>query len=95
VLIDAAEQGSAFGIQGFQPGVLLPQLLCFFLDLLAVVPHPQDLALELFHPLLVLNPALLELLHPALIELLHPALLVTGILTPIEQRQELSPPRPR
>jgi len=87
VLIDAAEQGSAFGIQGFQPGVLLPQLLCFFLDLLAVVPHPQDLALELFHPLLVLNPALLELLHPAL--------LVTGILTPIEQRQELSPPRPR
>jgi hypothetical protein len=86
VLIDAAEQGSAFGIQGFQPGLLLPQLLGFALDLLAVVSHPQDVALELFHLLLVLNPALLVLQHP---------LLEAGIPTPIEHRQKLSPPRQR
>jgi len=52
VLIDAADQASAFGIQGFQPGVLLPQLLGF--------------SLELFYLLLVLNPALLVLQHPLL-----------------------------
>ena len=36
VLIDAAQQGSAFGVQLPQPGVLAPQLLGFALDLL----HP-------------------------------------------------------
>ena len=52
MLIDAAQQGSAFGVQQFQPGVLAPQLLGFALDLL--------------HPLhgfaLVLPRALLDLL---------------------------------
>ena len=56
MLIDAAQQGSAFGVQRFQPGVLAPQLLGF--------------ALDQFHPLLgfalVLPRALLDLLDLAL-----------------------------
>jgi len=42
MLIDAAEQSSAFGIQGFQPGVLLPQLLGFYLDQLRSLFDPLD-----------------------------------------------------
>ena len=67
------------GAQGFLPGVLEPQLLGFFLDLL-------DFALQLFHPQFVLHLAQLVLQH---------ALLVAGIATPIEHRQKLSPPRQR
>ena len=68
------------------PGVLLPQLL-------GLLPLLLDLALELPHPQLVLNPALLVLQHPLLVQ--HDALLVTGIPTPIEHRQKRSPPRQR
>ena len=77
MLIDAAQQGSAFGVQLPQPGVLAPQLLGFFLDLLgfaldllAVAPHAQDFTLELLHPPFAL----------------HLALLVAGIASPIEHR---------
>jgi hypothetical protein len=56
----------------------------FFLDQLrslsaplAAAPHLQDVALELFHPLLVLQ-------HPLLV--LHHALLVAGIPSPIQRR---------
>ncbi len=59
MLIDAAQQGSAFGVQLPQPGVLAPQLLGFALDLLGF-------ALDQLHPLrgfaLVLLRALLDLL---------------------------------
>jgi hypothetical protein len=71
-------------IQGFQLGVFVIELLDFFLDQLrslfaplAVAPHSQDVALELFHPLLVLLLPLLVLHHP---------LLVAGIPTPIQHR---------
>ena len=50
VLIDVGEQGLRFGVQHPEPGVLAPQLLGFFLDLL-------DLALQLFHPQFVLHHA--------------------------------------
>jgi hypothetical protein len=79
------------GAQSFLSGVLAPQLLCFFLDLLAVAPHSQDFALELLHPQLVLYLALLVVqyqllvLNPALLELLH-LQLVTGIPSPVERR---------
>jgi hypothetical protein len=65
------------GAQSSLSGVLAPQLLGFFVDLLAVVPHAQDFVLELFHSHFVLNLALL---------VLHRALLVVGIATPIERR---------
>jgi hypothetical protein len=62
----------------------LPQLLDFVLDLLrslfaplAVAPHSQDVALELFHPLLV---------QQHLLIVLHHTLFVTGIPTPIQHR---------
>ena len=86
MLFDAAEQGSAFGIQGFQPGVLAPQLLGFSLDLLAVA---LDLLRSLFDPLHPLLVPQLELF------VLHPALLIAGIPTPVEHRQKLSPPSQR
>ena len=59
MLIDEAQQGSAFGVQLPQPGVLAPQLLGFALDLLRSL-------FDLLHPLLgfalVLLRALLDLL---------------------------------
>jgi len=97
---DGGAQCFFFGVQLPELGNLLPQLLGFFPDLLAVVPHPQDFALDLLrslfapldrdpifvHPLLVLHLPLL---------VLHLSLLVAGIPTPIEHRQKLSPPRQR
>jgi hypothetical protein len=65
------------GAQSFLSGVLSPQPLGFFLDLLAVVPHAQDFVLELFHSYFVLHLALL---------VLHQALHVIGIATPVESR---------
>jgi hypothetical protein len=69
----------------------LPQLLGFFLDQLrslfaplAVAPHAQDVALELFHPLLVQQHLLFVQQHPLLV--LHHTLLVAGIATPIQHR---------
>ena len=66
MLLDQGAQSSFSGVQQFQPGVLAPQLLGFFLDLLgfaldllrslfdllAVAPHAQDFALDQLHPLL-------------------------------------------
>ncbi len=63
--IDRGEQLPAFD-------VLLPQLLGFVLDPLAVVPHLQDFVRKLFHPPFVL----------------HLALLVSGIPSPVERRQQ-------
>ena len=76
---------SAWRSLAMASGRLRLQLHGFFLDqldfvldqlrslfaLLAVAPHSQDCALELFHPLLVL----------------HLPLLVTGIASPVEHRQ--------
>ncbi len=93
MLLDQGAQGFLPGVQRPEPGVLAPQLLGFFLDLLAVALYSQDLALELFHSHLVLHLALL-VLHPALLVLQH-AQLVAGIASPIEHRQKLSPPRQR
>jgi len=86
VLIDVGEQGLRFGVERPELDVLEPQLLGLFLDLLgffpdplAVAPHSQDLDLDLFR-----TP--FALLHSQL---------VTGIASPIERRQKLSPPRQR
>jgi hypothetical protein len=64
------------------------ELLDFFLDQLrslfapfSSAPHSQDVALELFHPLLVLHLPLLVLNH---------ALLVAGIPTPIQRRAKVA-----
>jgi hypothetical protein len=46
VLIDAAQQGSAFGVQLPQPGVLEPQLLGFALDLFGFFLDLFDLELD-------------------------------------------------
>ncbi|MFM1800035.1 MAG: hypothetical protein RLZZ117_2313 [Cyanobacteriota bacterium] len=68
-------------IHGGEPlpasGVLLPQLLGFFLDLLGLVPHLQDFSLELPR-------SLIDLPHPPLV--LHLALLVAWIATPVQHR---------
>jgi hypothetical protein len=92
-------------------GRLRLQLLGFFLDLLgiflyplAVVPHPQDFALDLLRSLFAPLDRDPIFVHPLLV--LHHALLVAGILTPVERRaqvarriartqKKLSPPRQR
>jgi hypothetical protein len=76
------------------------ELLDFFLDLLSVAPHSQDFFLELlrslFAPLdrdpIVVHPQLVLRL-PLLV--LHLPLLVAGIPSPIQHRQQRSPPRQR
>jgi hypothetical protein len=77
--IDRGEQLPALG-------VLQPQLLGFFLDPLAVVPHLQNIVLDPLsvspHP----QDVVLELFHPPFV--LHLALLVAGIPSPVEHRQQ-------
>ena len=65
-------------------GVLLPQLLGFFLDLLGLVPHLQDFSLELPRSLVDLPHPQLALPHPPFV--LHLALLVAWIATPVQHR---------
>ena len=77
MLIDAGDQCLRSGVQHPEPGVLLPQQLGFFLDLLDVAP-------QLLHPLLVQNPALL--VQNPLVLVQNPALLVAGIPSPVEHR---------
>ncbi len=60
-------------------GRLRLQLLCFFLDQLAVVPYPQDFALYLLRSLFAPLDRDLIFAHP---------LLVTGIATPVERRAQ-------
>jgi hypothetical protein len=66
-----------FGVQQFQPGILVPQLLCFFLDLLCFVLDLPGFFLDLLH-------SRVDLLHPPFA--LLPELLVVGIPTPIQHR---------
>ena len=56
-------------------GFVLDQLRSLFAPL-AVAPHSQDVALELFHPLLVQ----------------HLSQLVAGIATPVERRAQVARP---
>ena len=79
MLIDVGEQVLRFGVQHPEPGVLAPQLLGFFLDLLGLC---LDL-LGLFLDLLDFD------------RLRVHSQLVTGIASPVESRQKLSPPRQR
>ena len=65
-------------------GRLRLQLLGFFLDPLAVVPHPQDFALNMLHSLFAPLDLVRELFHPPFV--LHLALLLAGIATPIQHR---------
>ncbi len=73
-----------FGVQQFQPGILVPQLLCFFLDLLCFVLDLPGFSLDLPGFVLDLLHSRVDLLHPPFA--LLPELLVVGIPTPIQQR---------
>ena len=90
---DGVAQGSFFGVQLSQPGVLLPQQLDFFLDQLRSLfaplcsaPHSQDISLDLLSVAPHSQDFAPELFH---------SLLVTGIPSPVEHRQKRSPPRQR
>jgi hypothetical protein len=81
------------GAQGFLFGVLLPQLLDFFLDLLgifldplAVVPDLQDFALDLLDSLFAPLDRDPIFVHP---------LLVAGIPSPVERRAQVARRIPR
>jgi hypothetical protein len=65
-LIDAGKQSLCFGVDFPEPGVLEPQLLGFFPDLLGIVLDPLGIAPDLFGIVLDSLGIVLDLLNPSL-----------------------------